>query len=92
MRTTRLDKEKLKDIQAHYGSKKQLKNSGMEYLEKESCEAPIKRSLFKYVFSKTIKAAEMRMFGKCIFTRRQGLRPAMGRELGLGAANTPDTP
>ena len=50
------------------------------------------RSLFKYVFSKTIKTAEIRMFGKCIFTRRQGLRPAMGRELGLGAANTPDTP
>ena len=42
VRTTRLDKEKLKDIQAHYGSKKQLKNSGMEYLEKESCEAPIR--------------------------------------------------
>lgn len=42
VRTTRLDKEKLKDIHAQYGSKKHLKNSGLEYLEKESCEAPIR--------------------------------------------------
>ena len=42
VRTTRLDKEKLKEIHAQYGSKKHLKNSGLEYLEKESCEAPIR--------------------------------------------------